>query len=524
MPPSPSRRRWFRISLRTVLILLTLLCIWLGVKVNQARRQKEAIAALKSIGALIGFHHHYDDQGNLDHRADPPGPAWLRQITGDDFFQRVYSVSGNRVLSGRLEITETTTFTDEHAAHLSAFDDLVWLSIDNSPASDEALSQIGDTDDLVVAQFFNTPVGDKFVRRLTRARQLELLILENTQVTGDGLGRLSNLREVKRLILSNSPIGNDGLRGVSNMTGLTELQLANLPIDDAGMAHLPELSNVTELQLRHLDVTDDGLKNLTTGPALSYLNLTGTKIRGTCLEKFCTPSLRVLQLSDTLTNDDSLRQLDNATGLGRLWLDGTKITNDGLAHLAKVKWLKSIDLRRTDVTDEGLAHLSQMPSLVRIDLTGHKITDDGVAHLAKIPSIHTLDLSGTAITGSGLRHLAKVPTLLELLLSDTNLSREGFEHLTNLPRPPPGESLYLELKGTPLNDSTIGFINGLSVGHLTISKTKITDVGLAKLTNMPRLFNLDLTDTAVTPAGVAALKQRLPSLQHVHTSFDQDPK
>jgi hypothetical protein len=46
MPPAPPRRRWFRISLRTLLLLVTVLCIWLGVKVNLARRQKEAIAAL----------------------------------------------------------------------------------------------------------------------------------------------------------------------------------------------------------------------------------------------------------------------------------------------------------------------------------------------------------------------------------------------------------------------------------------------------------------------------------------------
>ena len=39
------RRRWLRFSLRSLLILITILCVWLGVKVNQARRQKEAFTA-----------------------------------------------------------------------------------------------------------------------------------------------------------------------------------------------------------------------------------------------------------------------------------------------------------------------------------------------------------------------------------------------------------------------------------------------------------------------------------------------
>ena len=41
------RRRWLRFSLRTFLLVLTGLCIWLGVNVNQAQQQKEAVAALE---------------------------------------------------------------------------------------------------------------------------------------------------------------------------------------------------------------------------------------------------------------------------------------------------------------------------------------------------------------------------------------------------------------------------------------------------------------------------------------------
>ncbi len=36
------RRRWLRFSLRTFFILLTILCVWLAVVTNSARRQRAA--------------------------------------------------------------------------------------------------------------------------------------------------------------------------------------------------------------------------------------------------------------------------------------------------------------------------------------------------------------------------------------------------------------------------------------------------------------------------------------------------
>jgi hypothetical protein len=179
MPPAPSRRRWFRISLRTVLLLVTLLCIWLGIKVNQARRQKEAIAALKSIKSHIAFYHQLDDEGRVNYRDEPSIPAWLRQITGDDFFQRVWAVSGG-----------DAAFTDEYAARLSAFDHLTWLRIVDSPAGDESLATIGNTESLETVQIINTPVGDRFMHRLAQAKQLQHLELQSTQVTSDGFAKL----------------------------------------------------------------------------------------------------------------------------------------------------------------------------------------------------------------------------------------------------------------------------------------------------------------------------------------------
>lgn len=47
------RRRWLSYSLRTFLVLITLFGIWLGIKVEQARRQKRAVETLRTLGRRL---------------------------------------------------------------------------------------------------------------------------------------------------------------------------------------------------------------------------------------------------------------------------------------------------------------------------------------------------------------------------------------------------------------------------------------------------------------------------------------
>jgi len=42
--PTKPRRRWLSYSLRTLFVLVTLLCVWLGLYANRAERQKRAVA------------------------------------------------------------------------------------------------------------------------------------------------------------------------------------------------------------------------------------------------------------------------------------------------------------------------------------------------------------------------------------------------------------------------------------------------------------------------------------------------
>ena len=55
--PSKPRRRWFQFSLRTLFVLLTVLCVLLAVTVERARKQWEAVAAIRELRGEVRYEY-----------------------------------------------------------------------------------------------------------------------------------------------------------------------------------------------------------------------------------------------------------------------------------------------------------------------------------------------------------------------------------------------------------------------------------------------------------------------------------
>ena len=51
-------RRWLQFSLRSLLVLLTIACVWLGWKVERARKRGEAIDAVVEQGGMVIYREH----------------------------------------------------------------------------------------------------------------------------------------------------------------------------------------------------------------------------------------------------------------------------------------------------------------------------------------------------------------------------------------------------------------------------------------------------------------------------------
>src|SRR5689334_18649226 len=95
-------RRWWQFSLRTLMVVVTVVAVVCGlfmIQYNAARRQASRVETLASKGAVICYDQQYEDgsyrkRGNSPPgRIPPPASNWLIEWLGVDFFHRVYGVS-----------------------------------------------------------------------------------------------------------------------------------------------------------------------------------------------------------------------------------------------------------------------------------------------------------------------------------------------------------------------------------------------------------------------------------------------
>ena len=101
--PKPKRRFW-QCSLRTLFALLTVSSVcfgWFGWKVHRANEQKKAKEWVGKIGGATWYDYEFDENGRPIDDPVPPGPKWLVELLGVEFFNEV---SG--VMFGKQEVSD----------------------------------------------------------------------------------------------------------------------------------------------------------------------------------------------------------------------------------------------------------------------------------------------------------------------------------------------------------------------------------------------------------------------------------
>jgi hypothetical protein len=185
-------RRWFQFSLKTMLVVMTLVGMglgWLAYERNEVRKGQEAIAAMEPLLAVI-----FDKE-------QPFRPRWLRPLLGDNSAGEVVDV-----------ITQSNHVTDAELVHLKGLRRLELLNIAHTEVTDAGLVQLKGLTQLRRLYFDGTEVTDAGLVHLTGLTELELLELEETQVTDAGLVHLRGLKKLKTLILYKTKVTELGVR------------------------------------------------------------------------------------------------------------------------------------------------------------------------------------------------------------------------------------------------------------------------------------------------------------------------
>ncbi len=191
LPLHPVRRNWLSLSLRSLLVLFTLLAVWMGIIANRAREQRRIVAALSQYpGAMILYDHEWDLSagGEIPKRrplGPPPGPPWLRNRLGDEYFVTVIGL----FLTGNWD--QKSPGPDRGALELLRdLPRLRVLSLEKSSITDADLAAIADQTDLIYLWLDDTAISDAGLVHLRRMRRLKFLYIRNSNVTDAGIDAL----------------------------------------------------------------------------------------------------------------------------------------------------------------------------------------------------------------------------------------------------------------------------------------------------------------------------------------------
>ena len=243
---------------------------------------------------------------------------------------------------------------------------------------------------------------------------------------------------------------------------VTKLIIGQHATDEILREQLSELAQLESVTIMSSRITDEGLRCLQRLPKLKELELIGERISGSGLRYLHKSSqLRVMSASSSNFTDTGLEELKRHTMLERLRLSNTQITDTGLVYLAGLNSLKHLDLEGTQVTDAGMLHLKRLAKLQVLDLYATQVSDGGLEVL-KGMNLKSLVIPEGATTNLGMKN-------------------------------------YLSTLGSPT--------------ELSFYAWNITDDGLVYLKELTGLKILNLSQTKVTEAGVAALQKALPDCQ-----------
>ncbi len=225
----PPRRRFLQFSLRTLLVVMTVLAVWLGTWLDRGRREKAAVEALRQKG-YVGIHYDYqvDSNGKRVTNASPPGPGWAHKFLGEHCFTRVVRMSSTYY-----------DLDDEALAHAAQFRCLriLYNNVGMVSVAEFRMSW-SSPENYAASGSVPDPVTDEGLARLRHLTRLETLILVGTKVTDDGLQHVTRLRRLTRLKISSPNITDQGIPHLLKLKNLKELCVSGTSISEAGVAEL----------------------------------------------------------------------------------------------------------------------------------------------------------------------------------------------------------------------------------------------------------------------------------------------
>jgi hypothetical protein len=272
MESTKPKRRRLAISVKMLMLLVLPVAAWLGWVTSKARRQQEAVEAIRRHGGQVFWGQVLYDSQSLGTDAglpiddNPKAPKWLQRLVGEEYFREI----------GAVHFLGVPSTDDGVLRHLRGMNGLRMLTLDGGLATDANLEQVGALTTLEILEISDaTDLHAAGVAHLAKLVNLKSLTIRSDSLTEAGLGSLEGLTKLEDLEFSVNSVSDEGLLHLRHLKNLKRLNLGEgcTGITDEGLALLRPLSNLEWLYLKNSPITDRGLEHFKSMP----------KLKGGCL-------------------------------------------------------------------------------------------------------------------------------------------------------------------------------------------------------------------------------------------------
>ena len=179
-------------------------------------------------------------------------------------------------------------------------------------------------------------VTDEWLRSLDRCRKVRVLVLDGSQLTDGAFAQIGKLRDLELLYVSNAfAVTDAGVFSLKKLRRLRNLNIDDSQIGDHSVATIADLPDLTSLSLHGSNITDEGLRHLATMKRLESLSIGGGPATFTAR---------------------GLAPLATLQGLNSLDLQSASVSRDGVSELCRLKGLARIHLEHAEIPDIDRLH------------------------------------------------------------------------------------------------------------------------------------------------------------------------
>ena len=226
---------------------------WMAWKVDRARSQRAVVAQLSKMNVEIIYDYQIEAMTSGRGNSAPPGPKWLNDLLGKEYFAEVYSVT-----------VYDPQVTDETIALIARLPEVAVVHFNSFKPATPTNEGTGITDGGFI--------------HFAGMHNLEDVCVSSDRITGSGLVHLTGLTRLKKLLVHGWAT-DASLKHISKLDRLEFLGASEVAqITDSGLAHIAQLHNLRFLHLgrdkpfsrfrqdftmpNYMKITDEGLVNL----------------------------------------------------------------------------------------------------------------------------------------------------------------------------------------------------------------------------------------------------------------------